>query len=292
MTAAFITMGPPVILLETAIGLSPARPRRVGLQFGAAGVCMCLGAVGIFMRLWHVDWLPGLNGDEAWYGAVARHIVSGQSFPVITPTGNVIDPFFVVPQVLLASVLGPSIAALRSVSIAAGLATIIAAMLAVRSVTRDRAAWIAAGLVIACLPVTIAYSRFAWDASLSVGAGLFVLWAAAEWSNAAVGLALLAAIIVHPTNMLLVPAATLFSLLRDRPVRELALRVAVMALVAATMLATSHAVSNVHQGQINPLRLFDIAAWNHLGSCFASLVFVPRIYYYIDGGTGAGWGST
>ena len=278
---------------EPAVGAAPDRPRYPALlRAGAAWVYLALGAVGLFLRVWHIGWIPGLNGDEAWYGIVARAIVSGQSIPLATPNGNFIDPFFMAPQLLLAVALPPGVVALRAVSVLAGIATIAVAMAAVRSVSRDRAAWMTAGLIVACLPATIAYARFGWDASMSVGAGIIVLWAAARWSDAALGLAFLAAILVHPTNMLLAPAAAVFMLLHDRPLREMAARLAVLAIVAGTFLAVSPGISAVRGGQINLSRLIDPSAWVLLVSGFSRLLFGPTIYDYIAGGTGPGWAWT
>jgi hypothetical protein len=274
-------------------GAAPGRHKYPALlRPDAAWIYLALGAVGLFLRVWHIGWIPGLNGDEAWYGVVARHIVSGQNIPSATPNGNVIDPFFMAPHLLLAIALPPGVAALRAVSVLAGIATIALAMAAVRSVTRDRAAWMTAGLIVACLPATIAYARFSWDASMSVGAGIIVLWAAARWSSAALGLALLAAILVHPTNMLLAPAAAVFMLLRDRPLRQAAARLAVLALVAGTLLAVSPSISAARHGQIDPSRLVDASAWVSLVSGFSRLLLGPTIYDYIVGGTGPGWAWT
>ena len=292
--------GPCVYSTETRMGISeaavsaaPSRHRQPALlRPGAAWVFLALAAVGLFLRVWHIDWIPGLNGDEAWYGIVARHIVSGQGVPAFTPNRNFLNPFFMAPQLLFAVALPPGVATLRAVSVLAGIATIAVAIAAVWSVSRNRTAAMTAGLVIACLPVTIAYARFGWDTSMSVGAGIIVLWAAARWSDAALGLALYAAILVHPTNMLLAPAAAVFMLLHDRPLRAAATRLAVLAIVAGTFLAVSPGISDVRNGQINASRLADPSAWVSLVSGFSRLLFGPTVYDYIASGTGPGWAWT
>lgn len=154
--------------------------------------------------------IPGLNGDEAWYGLRAWQLLhAGTQGGWQTPTGNPINPLFVGPLALLHLWLPPSIGLLRSVAVASGLAALAINWLCCRWVFDRRTAMIST-VVLAILPANIAYSRFAWDASQSLAATLPVLYfalAAARFPNrfgrwiAASILALAIAIWVHPTNV-------------------------------------------------------------------------------------------
>ena len=104
-------------------------------------------------------------------------ILHGQALFVATPTGNVPNPLFLCPMVLLHLAMHPAIWVLRSVSLASGLAALaINAWLCCRVFDRSTAA--ISTLCLAILPVNIAYSRFAWDASQSLLATLPVLYLA------------------------------------------------------------------------------------------------------------------
>ena len=91
-----------------------------------------------------------------------------------TPTGNLANPFFFGPLVLLQACCRPSIAVLRTVSLASGLLA-SGQLAALARVFDRRTAWVST-LALAVLPINIAYSRIAWDASQSLLATLPVLY--------------------------------------------------------------------------------------------------------------------
>ncbi|MGD9644121.1 MAG: ArnT family glycosyltransferase [Pirellulales bacterium] len=170
---------------------------------------IALLAVAVFLRVWHLGNIPGLNGDEAWYGVQALRVLHGESISWRTPTGNPINPFFFLPQVALHAMLPASVVLLRSVAVISGLAALPVNYILCRRAF-DRSTAIVSTVLLALLPVNIAYSRFAWDASQSLLATLFVVYlplarlragdGRSLLSGAAV-LACVAAVVIHPTNV-------------------------------------------------------------------------------------------
>jgi len=168
---------------------------------------LLLAAVGL--RCCLLGNIPGCNGDEAWYGVQAWRAMHGEPFCWQTPTGNPLNGLFLGPLALLHIWFAPSIALLRSVAVASGLAALAVNWLLCRWVFDRRTAAIST-VVLAILPIDIAYSRFAWDACQSLAATLPVVYLAiasvrfpsrfGRWIAAAV-VAQLVAVWVHPTNV-------------------------------------------------------------------------------------------
>jgi len=160
--------------------------------------CRCLGNV------------PGVNGDEAWYGVQAVEALRDGSFWVRTPTGNPSNPFFLGPLVLLHAWFPPSVVLLRSVAVASGLGALLVNWLLCRWVF-DRATAAVSTVLLAVWPLSIVYSRFAWDASQSVLATLPVVYlslATLRFRERRWWLLVLATVVaigaaawVHPTNL-------------------------------------------------------------------------------------------
>jgi len=171
--------------------------------------------VAVWFRGRSLENIPGINGDEAWYGVQAWWMLHGAADGGWhTPTGNPINPLFVGPLALLHIWFLPSIGLLRSVALASGLAALAVNWLCCRWVFDRRTALIST-VALAVLPINIAYSRFAWDASQSLAATLPVAYlalAAVQFPGrfgrciTASSLALAIAIWVHPTNLFAVAA--------------------------------------------------------------------------------------
>jgi len=187
---------------------------------------IALIVAGVWLRVWRLDWIPGLNGDEAWYGAQAEALLNGEFFSWRTPTGNLINPFFFGLVVATHTFAGPSIVLLRSAAVVSGLGA-LATNYWLCGRTLDRRTAIVATTLLAILPVNIAYSRFAWDASQSVLATLIVMYVSLQAAEAsglrrrrliAIGfLALGAAVWVHPTNVFIAPMLGMAIFLRHMP---------------------------------------------------------------------------
>ncbi len=187
-----------------------AEPRAPRLSFLLLLNALALVLVAVWFRGESLENIPGINGDEAWYGVQAWQMLhGGADGGWHTPTGNPINPLFLGPVALLLCWLPPSITVLRSVALASGLAALAINWFCCRWVFDRRTAWISTA-ALAVLPINIAYSRFAWDASQSLAATLpvayFTLAAVrfphhfGRWMAAAV-LALAIAVWVHPTNI-------------------------------------------------------------------------------------------
>lgn len=241
---------------ELAAGLA-ARPRTQHrhnphrwLWWNVAAIL----AVAALLRVWRLGSLPGLNGDEAWAAVQAVRWLRGQDVQWTTPNGNPINPFLFGPLACLHTIAEPSVIVLRSVSLASGLLALVVNFVLCRRAFDARAAWIST-VALAVLPIDMAYSRFAWDASQSLLAVLPVLYLplialragdrshALAWSV----LALAAAILVHPTNvfasLLLVAPLTVryrSELLDFGWRRRLPARPRTLALLALVSLAVSY----------------------------------------------------
>ncbi len=199
MNLELATHSPPIV------ARSSGRPRPLLL---GAGVLAIL-TFAIALRTCRLGNVPGLNGDEAWSGVQAMRLATGQSFAWRTPTGNPANPFYLGPLAALHLWLGPSTTVLRIPALVSGLAALAANFLLCRRTFGSTAAWVSS-LILAVLPLNIAYSRFAWDASqtllavtLLVYAGLACTLAPGRPRGSLVPalLAYAAAIWVHPTNL-------------------------------------------------------------------------------------------
>ncbi len=165
--------------------------------------------VSVWFRCRTLGNVPGVNGDEAWYGVQALQMLLQGQYYAQTPTGNPANPMFLGPVTLLHAVFSPSIVLLRSVAVGGGLAALAINWWFCRWVFDCRTAAIST-VMLAVLPINIAYSRFAWDASQSLAATLPVLYlslAAVRFPERRVRYLTLAVVaqvvaaLVHPTNV-------------------------------------------------------------------------------------------
>lgn len=193
---------------------NPSSPSR--LPFGrwlVVANCVGLLAVAIFFRAWQMDRVPGVNGDEAWIGVQALEWLDGGSVAWRTPTGNPMNVFHFVPQALLHRWFAPSVTVLRFTALMSGLLALLVNFTLCWSAF-DRRVAVISTLTLAVLPINIAYSRFAWDASQSLlftlPAIYFPIMALRQPKRRAIYLILgvimvAAAIVVHPTNVFVAP---------------------------------------------------------------------------------------
>ena len=181
--------------------------------FWLATLTVGLLAAAVFLRVWKLSSLPGVNGDEAWSGVQALRWLQGQPVAWRTPTGNPVNIFFMVPLVTLHAVFAPSFALLRSVAVVSGLLALVANYWLCNRAF-DRRTAVISTVLLAVLPINVAYSRFAWDASQSLLATVLVLYLPLLWLRrlpqagvvpAAAFAALVAAVIVHPTSVFAAP---------------------------------------------------------------------------------------
>ncbi|HEY1784011.1 MAG TPA: hypothetical protein VGG30_00635, partial [Pirellulales bacterium] len=141
----------------------------------AAANLLALVAVAIGLRSWQLGNIPGLNGDEAWLGVQAEHLAAGEPIAWRTPTGNPVNLFLLLPVAALHLVFAPSVWVLRAMAVVSGVAALAANFWLCRRVFDRRVAMVSTA-VLAVLPIAIAYSRFAWDASQTILATVLVLY--------------------------------------------------------------------------------------------------------------------
>lgn len=206
---------PSTLELQSPAGLRQrgdrsSRRRRLVQRPWLAAAVLTLLACAVAQRFAALDRVPGLNGDEAWYGAQALGWLAGEPIGWRTPTGNPLNPFFFLPLAALHAWWAPSIALLRIPALASGLLACALNYCLCRKVF-DRTTAVVSTVLLAVLPINLAYSRFAWDASQSLLATVLVLYLA-YWRPPGRGLiagsaALVAAVLVHPTNVFAAPLA-------------------------------------------------------------------------------------
>jgi hypothetical protein len=177
----------------------------------------------LWLRTWHLENVPGINGDEAWSGVQALKLLRGEPIEWRTPSGNPINLFFFLPLVALHAFQAPSFVLLRITPLASGLVALVANYYLCRRAFDPRTAAVST-LLLAAFPIDIAYSRFAWDASQSLLATVLVLYlpllhnrksVVSAWPLGAM-LAYAAAILVHPTNVLAAPLLVVPMLCKHR----------------------------------------------------------------------------
>jgi hypothetical protein len=198
---------------ETSAPAAQARSIRPGIRFWLLANAIALLAVALAMRVWRLENIPGINGDEAWSGVQAARLAAGKSIEWWTPTGNPINVFFLFPLAGLHAAFAPSFVLLRMAALASGILALVANYALCRRVFDSRTAAVST-LLLAVLPIDVAYSRFAWDASQSLLATVFVLYLPLwhyrkgydDASLPVAGMvALAAALLVHPTNLFAAP---------------------------------------------------------------------------------------
>lgn len=166
---------------------------------------------GVIFRFWKIDSIPGVNGDEAWLGWKAFQVARGAKLDWMTFSGNLTDPFYILPLIGLHKIFLPSGFLLRSVALMSGLLVLPVNFLLCRWVYGKESAW-GTTLLLAVLPVNIVYSRFGWEPSQSVLFSLPPLYLALLLGGGKIrpvlgillfGISLVAAFLVHPTNFFL-----------------------------------------------------------------------------------------
>jgi hypothetical protein len=194
-----------LLVEQRTVARTPVAVGRLALT----GALASLAVVAVGLRIWDLGNVPGLNGDEAWAGVQIERMLHGEAARWTTPTGNPLNPFFFGPQLALHALCPPSVTLLRIVPLVSGLAALLLNfVLCYRAFDRKTAA--VSTLILALMPLNIAYSRFAWDTCQSLPATLLVLYlplislrrrGTSATITAGTMLALAAAIVIHPTNV-------------------------------------------------------------------------------------------
>jgi hypothetical protein len=147
---------------------------------------------------------PGVNGDEAYYGDQAECLISGRPFPKLTPSGQLINPFYVGIEAALLHFFAPSIAILRIPALIAGVLVVVLTYFLGRRVFGEATASSAA-ILLASSPTAIAISRFGWVPSWTPLFSLLALISAMAGRQFSFFLLMLLNLNVHFTNVFLIP---------------------------------------------------------------------------------------
>ena len=267
------------------------RPSRTLLwHWAVLGPTVAIFLIAVAMRFVWLGSIPGMNGDEAWWGVAALRLVDGDTSWFLTPNQRVPNPFFLAASSFFHLVFSPSYWTLRLPAVASGIAAIALAYLLFRRMIGQSCA-LSFAFLMAVHPICIGYSRLAYDCSQTILASVLVLYLAFSNRIGWLALAILAALIIHPTNVLLVPIAAGILIgqhwyaLKERPPRFVTLVFA--AIAAVVMMCALLAV--MAPSQLNKFTLKFFEQWQGLIGVgellegFASFLSGSLVFHKIAG---------
>jgi hypothetical protein len=216
-------------------------------------VCAALHLSLIFglacwFRLSSIEAMPEHIGDEADYGIQGSRFLAGMPYSFRTATRNVMDPFFVAMQLPGLALAKPSLWVLRLPAALSGVLTVLAVyLLGVRPLGRPTA--LLAAAVVATMPAAIVSSRIGCEFSQTPLVGAIALMLAFRGNGPGLLLTCIASLMVHPTNVLIVPIVLSVYLAKRVPAvaedRASQLRIVLPALLASTILVAYIALSTL-----------------------------------------------
>src|SRR5215510_11668002 len=122
------------------------------------GLVAALLGTAIWFRLWRLSSVPGINGDEGWWGIQATAWLAGRPYVTHTTSGNPTDLFLLIPLALVHLIAAPSVLALRAFPTFMNLLALPVGFWFVRRVYDATTAWIYT-VALAILPTAMAHSR-------------------------------------------------------------------------------------------------------------------------------------
>jgi hypothetical protein len=285
----------------------PSDPLPGRIILGAAVAVLLIVAVAF--RVADLDHLPGVNGDEAYYGSIVMAQRAGLRPKLVSGSGLPLNPFYTGVLYLIHAIHpAPSFQLLRLPALLAGLALLaLAYPLLVR--VFDKPTALAATLLLACLPAAIAYSRFGWDQSQAPLAALLCLYFALRRQVLGAVVMFLIALAIHPINVFLLPillgpiAVEISAkvVAADPPTRHRllfwviggSLAVLALAVVALLLLVPGDIVRRWGENLLPEAgsRLLDLRGWARFAARYGDLLTGGTIYRYIAGPlpTGLTW---
>lgn len=248
---------------------------------------------GLALRVYGLGRLPGVNADEAWYGIAALEFVDGGRFGMITPNGNRLGPLQFGELAFLHLFFEPSVAILRIPSLLSSVGAIVLAYVAGKRIGGSSTAWLAT-LLMAVLPINIAYARLGWDPShsgLLVLAATCLLLGGRRLGSVAV---FAGSLLVHPTNLfaapflLMVRAGQAF----EQRGEDKGKAIRFYAMMLLTAVAAYYAIRSGSEAMVDPAkmapRLIDPGAYAEFARRFGDLLTGETVYLYLVGkGMGA-----
>lgn len=284
-------------LLAPATVASPQIPNRSAPKWLTANLVALL-VVAVALRVWRLGTISGVNGDEAWTAVQAIAWLNGQEVTWRTPNGNPLNPFYMLPTLALHALAAPSFTLLRLTALISGLLALMANFFLCRRAFDLRTAILSTG-ILALLPIDIAYSRFAWDASQSLLATVLVMYlpllggtsrkpagGISGWGT----LALAGAILVHPTNVFAAPLLVIPALVtRRRQIAEAWENTTIPArswnLAALVILAVAAAYGVWRFADLASHRLHGLASIRSFAELYLQLFSGTTVYAFISGAT-------
>jgi hypothetical protein len=141
-------------------------PVRREHHIPAVLIIVLLGTAMCF-RLMYLSSIPGISGDEGWWGVQALAWLSDRPYEAHTTSGNPIDLFFLVPVALVHTIAAPSFLLLRTVPALVNLLALPVGFWFVGRLYGSTTAWVYT-VALAILPTAIAHSRICQDPSQSI----------------------------------------------------------------------------------------------------------------------------
>lgn len=259
------------------------------------GLALLLVLLAIVFRMAALGRLPGVNGDEAYYGVAVLNLRDGHPQTLRTASGLPLNPCYVIPVYLLH--LGhptPAFWLLRLPALLSGLAAVLLAYPLLARVV-DRWTALFATLLLACLPIAIAYSRFGWDQSQAPLAALLCLYFSLKRQVAGAVAAFLLALWIHPLNVFLAPILLGPTVVEwwsntdtvERSVRWRHLWTWLLGLIAALVVLTLLVPSFFLRMGLERIldsggRLLDLLGWGLFASLVGDFLSGTTIYSYLS----------
>jgi hypothetical protein len=254
-------------------------------NFLLVALCAIVVGLGVIARFASLDNLPGLNGDEAWYGLWAEHFILHEVWSWRTPSGNILNPFLLVPVTLLQELAAPAPWVLRLPAALSGVMFVALGSVCLGR-TINRGAALAFAVLAATIPTAIVYSRFGWDPSQSPLASMIFIYFCFTRRLVWAMVALLAAFVIHPSNIFLFP---MFAVFMTREIEPAARKLPGGRLagwltpgtVALGMLAAVPVSWHAHF--VRPEELLSASHWTRMATLFDDLFSGVTVYKYIVG---------
>ena len=180
------------------------RTRAAGLARPESIALLLVISLGLVVRTIGLDRLPGINGDEAWYGANVHLLLDGERPFWRTGIGNVVSPLHSGILIPLEKLAGPSFALLRVPSVLWGCLALVFAYPLMAPLIGTRSATILTA-ILALSPAAVSQSRIGWDPGATIFLSLLTVAFAVGNRPWLCGASFVVALVAHPTNMFLAP---------------------------------------------------------------------------------------
>jgi len=248
-------------------------------------------AAAVAMRVYGIGRIPGILGDEGWYGVQIQRHLAGAGGAWRTPTGNVPGVIQYGSLALLNTLFPPSALLLRIPALLSSLAAMAVAYIIARRYF-GATAGMAALVLMACFPVNISYARLGWDPSHTQLLVLFAVFAAVANRRLLSSLCFAFALANHPAAVFAAPFLTLaffgfdvrLHLWRIAAVRTAAFA-GLLVLAILLSLALSPGASHYVGVSTSLARLVDPSAWFQFARLFGRLLSGETVYDFIAGQT-------